>query len=414
MLLNVILLVVGGITGVAADRCYDAALRWWLRLRTGRAHERLAEVRRDGTLQATALALHEPRVPSLVPYVLDVAGKSLKLPILIREEWLVDRRLDPESDDFMRMASGSDNRFPSRPLQHLIVSAQTNVFEGQICYVMEHPEEWDAHRPWIMGVCPYSAYAAFFREIEADPRRWFGIRNRRRRIRLFADPLAAIKKRERPIVVGATVILAERRPDGAHVLLQRRSMEVFVDPGAASFIPVFGLEPNCIGDTQSGLGLLQYNFLREVGEELFNLPELHDAASVPRLNPDWLRMMKPIADIETEWRAGQVQFSVLGCGVDLCNPSIHFVAVAWHDAVEGWSHLLAEARGNWEVAVGAAGSTSLRFVRLDGGELERLVLDGELTPTSAFAYGLTRSWLAEHGHATPTAGADVAAPTQRQ
>lgn len=78
--------------------------------------------------------------------------------------------------------------------------------------------------------------------------------------------------------MGATAVLLDQGNQTCNVLLQRRSNEGIVDAGKLSFVPVFGLEPNATPARRSDLGLLQYNLLREFGEELFDIPELVEDA----------------------------------------------------------------------------------------------------------------------------------------
>ena len=387
---DIVLLFTGGAVGVAMDRLWDPLRAKYTQVRVAIA--RVHRKRVDNNKQATRELgeFYQKKITVLTPYRATESGREFVLPILSGQDWISVSQLDATSEALIKFDPSAKSRFETlrtRSTKRLALRG-ARIYEGQICYVSEYNP---TGRPtWTVGVCSYAAYASFLLELEAKGlSKSYVTRSRRR---LFSDPLATISEGVRPVAVGATVALVDGHSRPYSVLLQRRSSEVIVDAGKLSFVPVFGLEPNATSARRSHLGLLQYNVVREFGEELFDLPELIELSRSGRINPDWIRTIEPISNLENSWQSGDVDFYTLGTGIDLLNPSLHIVIAGVSRNPEGWLSLLAEASGNWEIAGARVGSPSLLSVELESAELAKYVNENQLSSTSVFAYDLLRKW----------------------
>lgn len=381
--------------GVIADRLAKSGMRLYTLRRTRIVTSRRLERRHSPSETQRLLAAHAKAGSALVPYVLNVAGAEMVLPFVHDPAWLRSSPLSPDSDEWAALVDEPD-RFAVFPHDRLPVApGGVRMFDGQICYVRHAPTSETPNATWRLGVCSWAAYANFLQDLGGLD----GVKRRRssRRSRDdFHDPVATVRAGRRPVAAGLTVVLAERADDNWRVLVQRRSKEVHIDAGLLSFIPLSGLEPNTVGNRSSSLGLIPYNLLREMAEELFDVPELVHAASAPSFDPDWIRRFAPIEAVETAWRSGQVTVESLGCGFHLRTVGANFIVVAAHRAPGGWSTLLKDAAGNWEVGASGPANPSLRFEELGGERLATEIANREFTDVSTVAYGLVKEWAAIH------------------
>jgi hypothetical protein len=196
--------------------------------------------------------------------------------------------------------------------------------------------------------------------------------------------------------VGCAMGLVQKE-DGIWTLLQHtRSNLVAITPGLVTVMPVFGIEPSNRFAHKSKLGLLQYNILREIGEELFSIPELDSAIQKRRFDADWILSCAPVREFYDRWQQGSVEVRNLGVVINLVTANVQLL-IAAIDHQQRWSNYLRQADANWEVAL-TDDAPSLRFRPVGELTSEWESGDGKLSAPAVLLDSKLQQYLARLDH----------------
>lgn len=316
-------------------------------------------------------------------YVAKLADGQLRLPILMRPEWVLD------TTDLDSLVVVDDSPQPIRALD-----APTLKRRG--LSVNSVPGEWNARHACalrigtandaaqvVAGTCDYKEYISTSGRLEDEAKAAIEAGS-------SSAPFRDQRLSGRDVLqfgsagthsIGMVTAVIVRVEGTDQVLLHRRSAAVSTYPGSIGLIPMFGCQPTePASATQVSL---RWNFLREVYEELFGGHE----AQRPTLRPsaDWF-----MADSRMEWFEEEVLSSyplrVLGYGLDALNGQLIFGS-AIHIKDEAISQrLLMQILGNWEM-------DSMHLVDLNGSEMNQLLRDRTMVPACAFTIARCREVL---------------------
>lgn len=372
--------------GVLAERGMSWTSARWSASQMDRARRR--RQRADHSLSRQTLRRIRKKSSDALDLVQTIDSGTLYL--LSRPEWIKRQILLP--GDVCPAALVEMNRDVKRVTKRRIARVDSRIFEGVICRAVEPPDPGGVSPKWLLANATYDEYVDFaihvangkFRRswlIPTVARKW------------ILDPESEIVSGDHVVAVGSTVALVEFESTEPFVVLHRRSSQVFTEPGMVSLLPVFGVEPNRIGGFASRLGLLQHNFLRELGEELFGVPELVGSTPMKSYDPDWFLSHPAIAPVLVNWEIGAFDLYYLGAAIDVWNPSVHFSLVAVARSGRLWSEMLRDSRASWEIAVDKRGYAELAVRPMNSPETIASLRSGSATETTRFTFDLVRQFL---------------------
>ena len=311
------------------------------------------------------LSVHNPNDGLRVYKSTFASAENSGVCLLTKDEWLLDRIIPPFEKSVVRISAEDSLAYVQT--DELLRTSDSKIFNGNICVVRSVPN--DSGTAWELGNSDYYSYAHFRRKVllskyspsfllRGNVRRW------------LQNPLEVILAGMESIAVGASVALVHDAEEGEkEVLLHVRSKDVFVEPNMWSVLPCFGVETNKRMGYESDFGVLQYNFIRELGEELFGIPEI--ICSSNKYHPDWFVKHQNISKVVDDWKLGRFSLHLLGISIDPWNPSVHFSFVAYARELRFWNNYCKEGSLSWEVAHNRQGTPIVKFFKLSDQLLER-------------------------------------------
>lgn len=300
-----------------------------------------------------------------------IKTKNNSICLLTKDEWLFDKVISPYEECFVNMAD--DDKLAEKMAEKVadkqtdkeVKSNNSNFFNGSIC-VIQSPLD-NLTSIWKLTNCEYYTYARFKRKVLlsqhipnfllfGNVRAWLN------------DPLKVIAEKREAIAIGASVALVQDKEDGRkEILLNLRSKDVFVEPNMWSVLPCFGVETNIRMGHKSKFEILQYNFIRELGEELFGIPELIHPNG--KYDPNWFVKHENIRMVIDDWDAEKFSLHLLGISIDPWNPSVHFSFMAYSKELNFWTKYCKDGTC-WEIADNWQGEPIMRFFDLSEDLLE--------------------------------------------
>lgn len=272
-------------------------------------------------------------------------------------DWIKEIPLSPSTDGPIIVSDIEKN---NKHASSEVSFGNARLFQGTICTVADYNNENES--PWILASLDYFSYAKFRKQMMRVQRFRF-FRPSRLVRQWLKNPLTAINEKKLPIAVGGTVALVQQGDLGLEMLVHRRSSEVFVEPNMLSFLPTFGMEKNTSNMNSSKFGILQHNFLRELGEELFGIPEVIQNDGY--YDPDWFLKIEHISDVVKDWKNNKFQLRILGISIDPWNPSVHFSLEAFSPIKSYWSQYMKKGKASWEISRHESGNIEASFIALD-------------------------------------------------
>ena len=381
------MLVLGALLGVAVDRGWGHASRWWhvrreMRLRRSRGEadarqvERITtyyrERHRESALYRTATFPADHTLPMLADATLGFHG-----PIDPYDDaWLCVTRPDlvdlghDKSVIRRRRAAGADLWDDPVLMLDTMVQGDRPLLEAR--------------------VCNYFAYVTFAERVRSETL------SRRAPSTLLdtafvslTDSLAA--GATVPLALSGSVACVFTDDDGTRFIgVQRRSARVVDTAGQLSLVPAFGLESNVYDGQRSRHGVLFYNFVKEFLEEYLNQEEVIKAASSQHAHPDWIFDIPWAAALLDEAQGGSLQLELLDLGLDLAGGSLLFAMAARFDSPTFFRTLRYSTLASWESDPIAPGSRAIQFWPLEGDRLRDAATPDATTRASLFTLDLLR------------------------
>lgn len=312
------------------------------------------------------LSLHNPK-DGLTLYN-DVFVKKCnrgELCLLTKDEWMINQVISPFEKCIVKMAD--EKNLMDEQADETVGVKGSKIFNGNICVVRGVPHGIKGE--WTLESCDYYSYAHFRRKVLFSKY----IPNFLLRGEVGAwlkNPLNVILDKSEAIAVGASVALVHDIEHGEkEILLHVRSKDVFVEPSMLSVLPCFGVESNRRMGYESVFGVLQYNFIRELGEELFGIPEI--VCANDKYHPDWFVKHESISKVIEDWKAERFRLHLIGICIDPWNPSVHFSFAACSKELRFWNKYYKDGSLSWEVAHNRQGNPIVCFFKLSEQLLEQ-------------------------------------------
>lgn len=176
------------------------------------------------------------------------------------------------------------------------------------------------------------------------------------------------------VPLGADVAVIIKKNGQYLVCTHKRSEECANYQGITMVVPSFGF-----GNASKSSNPLLYSILSEFSEELFDRKEMEEPDNY--LNPEWFyQQYEEIVDILKLQNTGEVSIRVIGGGFDVIGGffNINMMLVVENETIS--DKLFNRIHGNWETSFG-----TIKFIPINSDEMENLLLNNRLSPSSAFA-----------------------------
>lgn len=348
--MEIILLLAGAILGVGSQQAYEIIHRKW-------SDRKSTQNANDHTVRAAFTPrFNLPSAPAGFKQATTHGGHPL--PILESDSTQSATQLRPEeSSPLIFVPSASVFNEQGNGLERFERITGRKLHNGTCCYVAGEATSL-LNSSFEVNAGKFGEYLNYY--IPALKKRGNQHSNSAGQWNAWAqDFLERSMNGDLRLQVGCAMALVQK-VDGVWSLLQhRRSSSVAITPGLITTTPVFGVEPSSRLAHTSKLGLLQYNMLREVGEEIFSIPELDSAAMTRRFDPDWILSCIPVKEFYDKWVDGSIDVRIFAVVINLVTANAQ-VLVAAIDDQDGWTEYLRTADANWEVE-GEDDAPSLRF-----------------------------------------------------
>jgi len=158
-------------------------------------------------------------------------------------------------------------------------------------------------------------------------------------------------------------------------------------------VPTFGLESNAFGQQRSAYSLLFYNYLKEFGEELFDLEEVIHARTARRANPDWIFELPELVRVKREVTSGRLRLTWTGLSISPFGGIVNVAMLAVSTSESFFSFIKRTTKANWEATEGGLPNPPIEYIRLDDPQIDAWVDAGLLSANSAFALDRARQRL---------------------
>ena len=177
------------------------------------------------------------------------------------------------------------------------------------------------------------------------------------------------------IPFGCDVVFAIKFNDAYKICIHERSHTTVNYPGGYMVVPSFGFG----GVKNAEENLLFFSFLREYCEELFDREEM--VQEDKHINPQWFyKKYDEAMDIQSMIQSNSFSLNLIGCGFDTIGGFFNVTLLAIVSDEKIAMKIYDTCIGNWETS-----NHNIKFVEVDGIELEQHLLEGKLCPSSAYA-----------------------------
>jgi hypothetical protein len=393
---DVILLALGAVAGVIATELFSVVKTRYLARRS--RQDLLSWTERDDprTHAANVVAILGGGAVEGSLYVTRSTADQHVLPVLPEGDGAFVGQLEPTSDWPL-----SVSREPRRELhvdQRVITESKkrgVELWDGTVLYATG----WDESAGLLqVARCNYYAYVSFGEKVlrESDSTR--GKKPYLRAVDRFGE---ALQSTQGPTVVAAATTCVFESDQGPVTVVHRRSSSVVNGRGMYAVTPVFGIEPHYSGTEKSRFGVVVYNVLKEILEELFGVAEIKLSNDRPHApDPDWMFATEEGRRLVAELEEGRLSLFCSGACIDLTDGSLILAVTAHFRDPAFLARLKREARGSYEA--GWFDGQQFEFLELTGSDLEARMSVDRMIGSSA--YSLDRARLAFLPQPTHPAG----------
>ncbi len=235
------------------------------------------------------------------------------------------------------------------------------------------------------GVYSYFQRISFVYDFERETyRRVYGkfLKKEQIRRKYLPENIPSSFSSQNTVPLGADVAVIIKKNGQYLVCTHKRSEECANYQGITMVVPSFGF-----GNASKSSNPLLYSILSEFSEELFDRKEMEEPDNY--LNPEWFyQQYEEIVDILKLQNTGEVSIRVIGGGFDVIGGffNINMMLVVENETIS--DKLFNRIHGNWETSFG-----TIKFIPINSDEMENLLLNNRLSPSSAFAISRAMSLL---------------------
>lgn len=374
------------------------ALNRLSRWRSTRRREAREAIRRSGQLSQWLCRYYDGSERGIL-FHSGLGSAHQDLPFLTRDEWCKTMTLDPYSD---RLIERRPPRAQTSPVNERLLKRRNSM--GARLYVSRHNSLYldqiiDGNGRDLVFRCRPCEYRQIASAIETLEHETFRAARMRRfrfigsRTRTpFRDQhmpdLPSGKRRQIPLSIGSTVVLALKTENSCDIAIHKRSEAVLTSPGTLAVIPNFGYEDNFLGEVRSRYSVIYWNFVKEYLEELFDYEELIGELAYKRDDPDWFFELPEAKRLERARNRGRVDLSILGFGFEALSGTAAVGLLAYITDESLIRELRNKVSPNWEVAPTTANDFGFGFFDYRDERLGQWLLANRFQTSSAFALSL--------------------------
>lgn len=380
--MEMLLLLLGAIVGVAADRLTNQAKRQLDSNKKRRFLERRAAGSNPIAVRQWLLKYYgESEL-----YRCTISGAAEHISLLVDPDWCFQTPLEGLAQIVEEVHERQAKDF--RVDEHLIDlrrAAGQRIFNNLTYYVASIS---DPGRPLRIQIGQTDYFSVITNLITLEEEVFDAVRKNSlnaptHNIHLIGLGTAR-KTTLKPLSFGVAVGLVLTTPEsGPRILLHKRSSETVTHSGSRALFPSFGLAP--IGSQQLSIDNLVYlNFVKEYLEEGYDYDELVDNLSDRRANSQWFMSLPEAREIDEARRSGDFRLTALGYGIDCLSGTGTLALLAEVSDGALSARIQDHLTGNWEVADRTISSPALELIPLDSPRLGAYLSAGELHAGSAF------------------------------
>jgi hypothetical protein len=383
---DVILLALGAVAGVMATELYSVLKARYRAFRSQR--DASSWTARDDPRRhaATVVEIFEDGAVEGSLYVTRSTADRHVLPVLPDDDGAFVGLLEPASD--WPLSVSGERRHQLHVDQRVIAESKkrgVELWDGTVLYATG----WDASAGLLsVARCNYYSYVSFGDKVLRESDSIGGKKPYLSAVGRFSQ---ALQSAQGPTVVAAATTCVFESDKGPVTVLHRRSSSVVNGRGMYAVTPVFGIEPNYSGTEKSRFGVVVYNVLKEVLEELFGVAEIKLSNDRPHApDPDWMFATEEGRRLVAELEEGRLSLSCSGACIDLTDGSLILAVTAHFRDPAFLARLKREARGSYEA--GWFDGRQFEFLELTGPDVEAMMTIDRMIGSSA--YSLDRARLA--------------------
>lgn len=236
---------------------------------------------------------------------------------------------------------------------------------------------------FVAKKCNYYEVASNLIELEEETYR--AIKNSKKihtpiRDEHFINIETVSKFNKKPFSFGCTVALLFKTDTNCEILIHTRSHQTITYGGKLAVIPNFGLTiPN--RQVEDVNNIIEYNFIKEYCEELFDYEEIISMISSNRSNFTWIYNLpeaKEILKLKTE---KNFELHYIGFGVDAFNGTSNIALAAIIKDISKAKSIKSNIVTNWEVDTNEA---NIEFIDLYDARIQTWLKENRFQYGSAF------------------------------
>lgn len=383
---DVILLALGAVAGVLATELYSVLKRRYLARRSRKGLSSWTERDDPRRHAANVVAVVDGGAAVRSLYATRTTVDERVLPVLPVVDGSFVGPLEPSSDWPLAVSREARREMPVD--ERVITRSKkrgVELWDGTILHATGRD---DAAGLLHVARCNYYSYVSFGEKVlrESD-----STRGRKPYLRTVDRLGEAFRSAQGPTAVAAATTCVFESGTEPVTVLHRRSTSVVNGRGMYAVTPVFGIEPNFSGAETSRFGVVVYNVLKEILEEVFGVDEIKLSNNRPQApHPDWIFTTEAGERLVAELDEGRLSLSCTGACVDLTDGSLILAVTAHFRDPAFLARLKLEARGSYEA--GWFDDRQFEFLPLAGSEIEaRMTVDRMI---GSSAYSLDRARLA--------------------
>lgn len=381
---DVILLALGAVAGVIATELYSVLKARYLARRS--RQDLSSWTARDDPRRhaANVVEIFDDAAVEGDLYVTRSTADQHVLPVLPEADGTFVGQLEPTSD--WPLSVSGEPRHELHVDQRVIAGSKkrgVELWDGTVLYATG----WDESAGLLrVARCNYYSYVSFGDKVlrESD-----STRGKKPYLHAVGRFSQALRSTQGPTVVAAATTCVFESDKGPVTVVHRRSSSVVNGRGMYAVTPVFGIEPNYSGTEKSRFGVVVYNVLKEVLEELFGVAEIKLSNDKPHApDPDWMFATDEGRRLVAELEEGRLSLSCTGACIDLTDGSLILAVTAHFRDPAFLSRLKREARGSYEA--GWFDGRQFEFLELTGPDLEAMMTTDRMIGSSAYSLDRAR------------------------
>lgn len=383
---DVILLALGAVAGVIATELFSVLKVRYLARRSRKGLSSWTERDDPSRHAANVVAIVDGDAAERTLYATRTTTDERVLPVLPDVDGSFVGPLEPSSDWPLSVSREARRELPVD--QRVIARSKkrgVELWDGTVLHATGRDDSSGLLR---VARCNYYAYVSFGEQVLRESDSTKGKKPYLHAADRFGQ---ALRSAQGPTAVAAATTCVFESDTGPVTVVHRRSSSVVNGRGMYAVTPVFGIEPNFSGSETSRFGVVVYNILKEILEELFGVAEIKLSNNRPHApHPDWIFTTDEGKRLVAELEEGRLSLSCTGACVDLTDGSLILAVTAHFRDPAFLARLKLEARGSYEA--GWFDDRQFEFLSLTGPELDAKMTVDRMIGSSA--YSLDRARLA--------------------